>query len=210
MLELLGKRQQELLRLFQKNRAGLSIDELAAALGITRTAVRQHLAALEAEGYVAKGEERKTAGRPGRSYCLTPKGLALFPRQYSWFSGVLLEAVRAERGSEGLAEWLRSIAGPLAESLAPRLAGKQGQARLDEVLRIMDELAFEARLVDEPERFGARAIEASNCIYHELAAKHPEVCQLDLVLLGRLTGAELHHQECIVRGGSVCRFVLGS
>ncbi len=205
MLELLGKRQQELLRLLLKHKAGLSIDELATALGVTRPAVRQHLTALELDGYVAKGEERRTAGRPGQAYVLAAKGTDLFPKQYSWFSSLLLDAIARERGEEGLAAWLEDLAGPIAESLQPRLEGLTGEARLAAIVALMNELAYEAAAV--PGTGGApAAIEASNCVYHELAKRHPAICQFDVALLSRLTGLPLTHEECMVRGGGVCRF----
>lgn len=210
MLERFGRRQQELLRLMLKNKAGVSIDELAAGAQITRTAVRQHLAALEADGYVCKGDERKTAGRPGQTFVLTTRGTDLFPKQYSWFSGLMLQALRQERGSEGLAQWFRELAATIAVSLAPRLAGKDEAQRLDEVATILNELAFEASVVHPTDRSEAPAIEASNCVYHDLAAVFPEICQFDVELLTRLTGTPLEHHECMVRGGHVCRFRAGS
>lgn len=203
MLERFGRRQQELLRLMGKNKAGVSIDELAATTGITRTAVRQHLTAFEADGYVCKGEERRTAGRPGQTFVLTQRGLDLFPKQYSWFSGLLLHALKEERGSEGLTQWLKGMAGTIARSLQPRLEGLQEERRLQEVVAIMDELSFEADVSRAP---GAPAIDASNCVYHELAKQFPEICQFDVELLSQLTGSELTHEECMVRGGNVCRF----
>jgi predicted ArsR family transcriptional regulator len=97
------------------------------------------------------------------------------------------------------------MAATIATSLQPRLEGKSESERTAEVVRIMDELAFEAKAVDVP---GGTAIEASNCIYHELAASYPEICQFDLELLTRLTGKSIDHNECMARGGGVCRFNL--
>ena len=54
----MSQRQEALLRQLHEHTAGLSIDELAEAMGVTRPAVRQHLAALEAEGLVAPGVQR--------------------------------------------------------------------------------------------------------------------------------------------------------
>jgi predicted ArsR family transcriptional regulator len=208
MLDLLGKRQQELLKLMLMRKEGLSIDELASVANITRPAVRQHLTSLEAAGFVCHGEERKTAGRPGQTFVLTKRGTDLFPKQYNWFSGLLLQAIKEERGSEGLAAWLREIAGTIGASLAPRLEGLDDDRRLDEVVTIMNELAFEARAISPAERPDERAVEASNCIYHDLAGSFPEVCEFDLELLSRLTRSEIAHQECMVRGGNLCRFRL--
>jgi len=206
MLERFGKRQQELLKLMLKNKVGVSIDELASEAQITRTAVRQHLTALEAEGYVCKGEERKTAGRPGQTFVLTMRGTELFPKQYGWFSGMVLQALKEERGSEGLALWLRGLAGTVAGRLNSRLEGKDGEQRLEEVVAILNELAFEASSVLPAESLEERVIEASNCVYHGLAKRFPEICQFDLELLSKLTGSEPEHEECMVRGGNICRF----
>ena len=208
VLELFGSRQQDLLKLLLLSKEGLSMDDLAASLAITRTAVRQHLSSLEAAGFVREGGSRKTAGRPGRTYLLTDRGSELFPRQYSWFSGILLQALKDERGSEGLAAWLRDLADVVAQSLAPRMAGKVGQERVTEIVRIMDELAAEAKAI-EAAGDDAGTIEASNCVYHVLARQHPEVCQFDIALISRLMGTEAHHTACMVRGGAACRFKLG-
>ena len=70
-----GERRKRLLRHLLRNKAGASIDELAQAIEVTRTAVRQHLAALAREGLVAPGEERATGGRPQRLYVLTENGV---------------------------------------------------------------------------------------------------------------------------------------
>ncbi len=208
MLDLLGKRQQELLKLMLMRKEGLSIDELAAEANITRPAVRQHLTSLEAAGFVCHGEERKTAGRPGQTFVLTKRGTDLFPKQYNWFSGLLLQAIKEERGSEGLSAWLREIAGAIGAGLTHRLEGMEDDRRLEAVVAIMNELAFESRAIHPDDSPDERAIEASNCIYHDLARQFPEVCQFDLELLSQLTRSGITHQECMVRGGNTCRFRL--
>jgi predicted ArsR family transcriptional regulator len=205
MLNVFGDRQQELLRSLHRNKKGLTIDELAAALKVTRTAVKQHLVTLEQGGYVDRGVLKLTRGRPGRAYLLSPRGVDLFPKQYSWFSGLLLRGVKVERGSEGLAQHLRDMAKSIAAALKDRTEGKTGSERLAEIVKLMNELSYEAELhqASEGEPLGIRA---SNCVYHHLAQEFPEVCQFDLELLARLSGAGVDHQECIIRGGNACRF----
>jgi predicted ArsR family transcriptional regulator len=67
----------------------------------------------------------------------------------------------------------------------------------------MTELGYEAQATQDKRQ---PAIEACNCLYHHVAAVHPEVCEFDLALLRGVTGADVEHEECMVRGGSVCRF----
>ena len=53
-------------------------------------------------------------------------------------------------------------------------------------------------------------VEAFNCVFHGLARQHPQVCKFDLAYMEAATGRRIHHMECIVRGGHVCRFKIGS
>ena len=64
MIETLGDRQQQLLALLLRNKAGLTVDDLSQQLQITRNAVRQHLAALERDDLVQRGETKPSGGRP--------------------------------------------------------------------------------------------------------------------------------------------------
>jgi predicted ArsR family transcriptional regulator len=209
MLAIIGERQRQLLTLLLLNKGGMTVDEIAQSLEITRTAVNQHLAAMERDGYVHPVDLQKTAGRPGRVYGLTQRGNDLFPKQYSWFSSLMLKALKEELGSEGLARYLRKIAAGLASELLPRVQGKSDTERLSEIVLIMNELAYQARRLGEESTSESPRIEAKNCVYHDLARDHPEVCQFDLQLLAGLMGRDMtqvDHEECMVRGGQACRF----
>lgn len=206
MLDALGKTQQKLLKALLANRKGVSIDTLAFYLDITRTAVRQHITALEHLGYLEKGEAVSTGGRPGQYYCLTQKGHDLFPKQYSLFSDILLRAVLAEKGEAGLGEWLNKLGADVAESFGARTTGLGTGERIIETVAIMNTLAYEACAVDAQQAGALPAIEAANCVYHKLAADYRQVCQFDLALLSGLTGASVVHEKCIQDGDNICRF----
>lgn len=201
-----GERQQKLLLLLQRDKSGLTVDELAERLSITRTAVRQHLAVLTRDGYVDQQTLRKTAGRPGHVYVLTLAGDALFPKQYSWFSSAMLHELRREHGSAGLALFLRRLASSVASGLDARVRGLSPAERVAALAQLMNELGYDARAVSAP---GAPdEIVATNCVFHDLARDFPEVCHFDYELAEKLTATQVRHPECMVRGGKVCRFVL--
>ncbi|MCX7107127.1 MAG: winged helix-turn-helix transcriptional regulator [Methylococcales bacterium] len=100
MTEKIKPRQQQILKLLLENKAGLSIDEIATVLAISRNAVQQHFSVLEKDGYIQAGVLNKTAGRPVRSYVLTEAGINSFPKQYAWFSELILNDLKNELGSE--------------------------------------------------------------------------------------------------------------
>ncbi|MBI2234761.1 MAG: HTH domain-containing protein [Micavibrio aeruginosavorus] len=206
MLEALGKTQQNLLKALLANKGGSSIDALAAHLAITRTAVRQHVTVLEGLGYLDRGQAKSTGGRPGQFYRLSEKGHGLFPKQYALFSGILLRAMLAEKGEDGLRQWLDTLGADVAAGFRERMAGKKTAERIVETVAVMNTLAYDASAV-EPEAPGALpVIEATNCVYHDLAAEHPAVCQFDLSLLSGLTGTKAVLEKCIREGDDVCRF----
>lgn len=69
-----------------------------------------------------------------------------------------------------------------------------------------DRLGYEAVATT---RGGEPQVEASNCVFHALAQRNPDVCRFDLAFMEAATGRRIHHMECIVRGGQVCRFKVG-
>lgn len=204
-MEVYGERRKQLMRHLLRNKAGASIEELAQVLGVSRTAVRQHLGALCRDAVVAPGAERATGGRPERLFVLTPAGKEAFPRHYSWFARLLVETIAKEHGVAGLRVRLGRIASAVVTELRQRLPREANRRKkVANTSRLMDELGYDART--GPDLAGAPTIEADNCVFHELAMKNPEVCQFDLSLLSGLTGSKVDLDECMARGGHVCRF----
>lgn len=205
MLEILGDRQKHLLRLLLKTKSGVTVDELAEGLKITRNAVRQHLAALESDGLVAPGATRPSGGRPQQLYALTAKGKEAFPRHYSWFAQLVVESIRREHGTEGMGERLSAIGSEVAGQLRSRFPALEArEQKVEKLAELMDQLGYNARSAATAEK--APVIEADNCVFHELAMKNPAICEFDLAMMGAFTDSRVDHQECMARGGNVCRF----
>jgi predicted ArsR family transcriptional regulator len=187
-----------------KNKSGLTVDELSTGLGITRNAVRQHIAALEGDGLIALGSTRPSGGRPRQLYALTDKGKEVFPRHYSWFAQLVIEAIRREHGAGGLRKRLGEIGAGVAAQLrsqSPQLETRE--QKVEKLAVVMDRLGYDARTTAAGK---APVIEADNCVFHELALKNPEICHFDLEMMSAFTGSKVDHQECMARGGNVCRF----
>ena len=205
MANKISSRQSQILDLFLKNRAGLSIDELATTLDISRNAVQQHISSLEKNEYIQTGELKKTAGRPVRTFILTEIGLNYFPKQYAWFSELILTDLKEEMGSEAFKKYLQKLGGNLAQSLLPRFEGKQTAERIAELITIMEELGYQASSnVDTAT--DDQFINACNCIYHDLAQKHNEICELDKKLISTLIDKDIELVECMADGEHVCKF----
>jgi predicted ArsR family transcriptional regulator len=205
MAELFGESRKQVLRHLLRNKSGATVDELARAVGVTRTAVRQHLSSLMRDELVAPGDARPSGGRPKRLFVLTDGGKEAFPRHYSWFAQLLVEAITKEHGASGLRTRLGRIAAAVVTQLRQRApASASRRERIEQLATVMDELGYDARAIQSPG--SAPTIEADNCVFHELATKHPEICHFDLALLSGYTGNKVELNECMAHGGHVCRF----
>ena len=204
-LQQLGETRQALLRHLLQHPEGMGVEALCDRLRISHNAVRQHLTALTAHGWVERSPSQPTGGRPQARFRLAVAGHALFPRNYAQIAGALLEGVvdrfGADAGNALLVELGCKLgaADPVAATLDQGEIATQLAARLDQ-------LGYEAIATT---RGGEPQVEAFNCVFHALAERNPDVCRFDLAFMEAATGHRIHHMECIVRGGQVCRFKVG-
>jgi DeoR family suf operon transcriptional repressor len=201
-----GNSQQAVLNELLEHKSGVTLDELVGSVGLSRTAVNQHLIALEREGYVQKAAPRKTGGRPLHVYVLTEAGANRFPKQYSWFSKLLIQTLRERLGEAEASEYMYDLGVKMSAGLIPRLVGKNRVERIAEIVQIMNETGFVARTLAPNGTDKLPRVECKNCVYHDLSKDYPEVCRFDIGFLSGLMGAEVEHQECMQRGGGSCRF----
>ena len=108
-----------------------SPEDLAAALGVSRTGVLQQLRALEAAGLVSRQAVRHGVGRPRHLYDVTAAAQDLFPTNYDGLASGLLAAIRAIGGEDlvdGVFDERRRITATGSGSAWP--SGSSPEARL--------------------------------------------------------------------------------
>ncbi|MDQ3184900.1 MAG: HTH domain-containing protein [Pseudomonadota bacterium] len=206
MLNTMGVRQKQLLKLLRGSKPGLSVDELSKGLEITRNAVRQHLAALEGSGLVEGGAMRPSGGgRPQQLYIITELGKETFPRQYSWLAQLVVSSVTREEGAENMGKRLNEIGAGVARQMRDEYPGlNTHKEKVEKLAEVMDQLGYNAKNVALPG--GEPVIEADNCVFHRMAVKDLEICHLDRGLMETFTDSKVEQHECMARGGNVCRF----
>ena len=201
-----GDTQQRLLRQLLQSRDGLGVEELCERLHVTHNAVRQHLTTLSVRGLVQRVAPVATGGRPQARYALTGEGRELFPRNYGAIAAALVAQLQLKLGDDKVGAMLQELGATVA-STQPQLQDAGNEAMARALAERLDALGYEAI----PARHGDDwQVEAFNCVFHGLARRHPEVCSFDIAYMEGVTGRRIHHMECIVRGGHVCRFRLGT
>ncbi|HEX5506835.1 MAG TPA: ArsR family transcriptional regulator [Thermomicrobiales bacterium] len=184
--------------------AARTVDELTALLGITRTAVREHLAALERDGWVQRGGARRGAGKPAQLYALTPEAAALFPHGYAPVLDGLLAALAGRLDPAARAALLRDVGRALAAGhRAPRGGARARAAAGAALLNDLGGLA-EAREID-----GALVIQAGSCPLAAVVGAHPELCLLAEALLAEATGLPVR-ERCDRREPPRCCFTVAA
>lgn len=206
-LQQLSSTRRKLLQQLLWHPQGLGIESLCEALRVSHNAVRQHLTALGVAGLVERAPPRPSGGRPGAVFVITEAGGELFPRQYGAIAGALIERLCETFGHEQVQSLLRSLGEQMAVRQPVAEPPLDVEAACRQLAARMTELGYEAAATRHE---GEPQIEAHNCVFHSLAARHPEVCHFDLAFLGASSGREVRHAECMVRGGRVCRFAFGA
>lgn len=203
-------RQNQILELLLKNRKSHSINKISKELSISRTAVLQHFATLEKNGYITESESQKTRGRPARHFALTEKGIKYFPKQYAWFSELILTDFKKILGPNAFRYHLKNMGIGMAQRLREPLDILNLTDRLKKLILIMSDLGYQATLTDTTPKRPYPLIEAHNCVYHDLAQTHPEICEFDIALMSTFLDQEVELIECLAKGGCACRFKINA
>ena len=202
----MNRSRDRILDLLLKSEGPLSVQSLAARLGISRNAAHQQVMALEREGLVERDSAIRTRGRPSQGFRLSAAGNATFPRQYALLARRLLEELSLHLGPAELPHAMKRIGVALADSLRAEVGTSEAE-RLAAIAGLMRELGYESATVDGDE---GTEIEAHNCVFHDLAFVDPTICEVDLSLLRSLSGKEVEHRRCMARGERSCRFAFRS
>ena len=191
----------ELIR--RKGRA--SAETIAADLGVTPNAVRQHLTNLERDGFVVSHPERRARGRPSLLFSLTERADSVFPKRYGQLATMVLQEVQEIGGPEALDEIFARVAARHADAIADDIADLDFDAKLKRVVAWIGRAGTLADQQDVPE--GVQ-ITIHNCPFRNTALKFPQVCTITPHLVSRLLGTAVSQSDSIHRRDPYCSFVV--
>lgn len=187
-----------------KKRGEATADELARAVGITPSGVRQHLLSLRAAGLVAHRGVQEGPGRPRYVFCLTDRAEALFPKTYGQLATELMGDLE-EEDPEMLQRIFQRQRRRRVQLARTRLAGKSLDERVAELARILDEDGYLADF--EYRSDGTYLVIEHNCAIWDVAAKYPLACSTELEFLRQvLPEARIERVAHRVAGGYTCAY----
>ena len=205
-----GLRRNLLVRLRQEGPS--APEELAAALGASRTGVLQQLHALETAGLVSRRAVRHGVGRPRHVYDVTEAAQDLFPTNYDGLAVGLLTAIRSIGGEalvdEIFEERRRTTTARVRRRLAERLPADAPLVdRARELAVIQDEQGYLAEVVLSSD--GVIRLVERNCAIHRIAADTSAACKAELELFRDLLGPDVVRETHIAAGDRCCTYRIG-
>jgi predicted ArsR family transcriptional regulator len=164
----------------------MTVDELAVALDLTRTAVRAQLATLERDELVEQRGSRRGASKPARIYGVTTQAELLFSRAYVPILTQLLHVLARRLSPAEFDSIMHEVGrGAMAGRVVPR-----GPLR-DRVTTASSLLNDLGGLTEVDEEDGLYVIRSHGCPLAAATADHPEACNALESLLSEFVGAKV-------------------
>src|SRR5215207_807379 len=174
-----SERIVELLR-----RGALTIDEIASAMDVTRTAVRAQLATLQREGTVEIRGVRRGPSKPARLFGVTAQAELQLSKAYVPMLTQLLQVLTEHMSSGEFDAMMRKVGRRLLVGHAPP-AGSLEQR----VQAASDLLNHLGGTTDAQAENGHFVIRGYGCPLAAATSSHPEVCNAVESLLSDFVGA---------------------
>ncbi len=184
----------------------LSVSELADAMEVTATAVRQRLTRLMNQSMIEREAIRAGRGRPKHRYSLTDKGMRQTGSNFTDLALALWGEIKTAGNEKVGRDLLRRISRALAAGYASQIQGETP----DERLQSLSELLNQRRI---PTSVGTNAghstLTAHACPYPSLAEQDKSICQMEKMMFSELIGNAVELTRCRLDGGGECRFETG-
>ncbi|MCX6049715.1 MAG: transcriptional regulator [Chloroflexi bacterium] len=198
--------RQQILNLL-KQQGAFDSTQLAAQLGVSAMAVRQHLYELQAQGMVTYQEQVGGVGRPAKQWQLTSAADSFFPTGYAELTVNLLHALREAFGDEGLDKLLAIRMQQQIGVYQARLNAADPLAqRLEMLAQQRSEEGYMATVITTPA--GELLLVENHCPICDAAKHCMQLCNRELETFQTVLGDDviIERVEHILAGSRRCAY----
>jgi len=184
-----------------------TVAQLAETLEISTNAARQHVTALERDGYVERYRQKPTRGKPAGIYRVTAEGQALFPKAYGPVLEALAEELHEELDDRDAEAFIHKVGFRLADRVA-RPEEATPEERIEQAIDLLKDLGAVLDVL----RFsdGAVRLDGNGCPLSGVVGRHPEFCGMLGTMIEDLTFLPV---KVLCDNGAEtpsCRFLVGA
>ena len=191
---------------YLQRHSSATIKELEQMLGVTSTAVRQHLNGLQAAGYVARSTVNAGVGRPYHVYAATDESRKLFDCHCDDLALTMLEEMFEMVGPDNTSHLLKRVSGRLASRYAGAVKSPVLLNRVQEMAGVLGKLGVLTDVIAQDN--DTIMLKTYNCPYHELAQEHRQICDMDQEMMQQVLGHNVALNACIMDGHGGCSFTV--
>ncbi len=189
-----------------KRTGALDSAQLAAQLGVSAMAVRQHLYELQEQGLVTYHEQAGTVGRPAKQWQLTAAAAPFFPAGYAELTVSLLGSIQEAFGQAGIDKLLAIRMNQQVASYQARLNNDQTlRQKLETLAQIRSQEGYMAAVSEQD---GDLLLVENHCPICEAAKSCVQLCNRELetfqAVLGK--GVTVQRTDHILAGARRCAY----
>ncbi|MGQ4526530.1 helix-turn-helix transcriptional regulator [Dermabacteraceae bacterium P13136] len=207
--------------------------ELAERFSLTSAAVRRHLAALHADGWIAEHVQPQTErgrGRPSKSYVLTERAHGDLSSEYDSLARMALTELHEVGGEDAVTRLAKRRVEQWESAFAQRLAERETEAgalgiekRVEILSEVLSDLGYAGSVrplalpvVSRTTGVGGsanrprvRTVEAAqlcqgHCPVQGAASDHPQLCDAETEAISRMLGVPVQRLATLARGDHAC------
>ena len=189
-----------------RRRGPLTVAEMAAALDVTPTAVRNRLTRLIGSGMVERRSETGGRGRPRHTYQASLEAHKRLGQNYTDLAVVLWDELMVTVQDRKLR---RVLFGRIIERLADlyraQVRGDDWRDRMVQLGTILHERGIEAEVIPGDGTL-MPILKQHSCPYFELAEADHAICALERKMFEKVLGRSLRLSHCRLDGDRSCDF----
>jgi predicted ArsR family transcriptional regulator len=183
----------------------LDVAEMAGAIEVTATAVRQRLSRMMARGLIQREAVRAGRGRPRHRYQLTDRGLELTGSNFTDLAMALWQEIQSIEDGDVRSELLKRVVRALAKGYLHQIKGNTPEERMKSLSDLLAErrvpfTVLSGNGTEQP------TMTAHACPYPKLADKDRMICKMEEMLFSELVGKAVELKSCRLDGDCDCQF----
>ena len=181
----------------------MGVAEMARAMDVTPTAVRQRLGRIMARGLVDREAIRAGRGRPKHRYALTERGLRVTGSNFTDLALALWREITYIEDPEVRRNLLRRVIRAMVETYAHQIEGKTMAERMESLARLLAQRSVPFSVTNGSD---LPVLTAHACPYPELAERDRTICAFEKVLFSELLQCDMQLARCRLAGEASCQF----
>lgn len=189
-----------------RRRGPLTVAEMALALEVTPTAVRNRLTRLAEAGLVERRAESGGRGRPRHTYRASAEAQSRLGQNYADLAVVLWDEMMRSVPDTKLRRLLFGrITERMAELYRSQLTGDGPEGRMVQLGTLLHDRGIEAEVVHD-QGGGLPILKQHSCPYHQLAEVDHAICAMERKMFEKVLGLGLRLSHCRLDGDRSCDF----